>query len=584
MKKLNKLNVLIIFIIVLFLMFPGFSFLKAVETDWVDIGSTIESNPATTLCFDPYDHSIVYTGVDSKGVYKVTESGKNWTLLNNGLSSENSKTINILKIDPTDPNVMYLGTKAGLSSSGGKWIVYEGFFKSTDGGASWAVSNSGIIPIAKYIAYPPSVYDIAIDPDNHQVLYIGTYEGIYKSTDGGENWNWSGEGMGDVSTGSIIISPFESKTLYASSVSNGVYVSNDNGNSWREAGLKEYNIRTLAMSPNNKNIIYAGGTGIFKTTDGGNTWSDLNLKDNDTTPTVRDIEISNKNPAIIYLATNTGIFKSSDNGASWSELKPSKLILSWGSNDIALSDDNILYSAANGFIDKAGGLLWMWQEESVTPQEETGSITLKTNLSSAKFTVTGPAIYQGTGTTYQINNAPVGEYTVIFTAVAGYNTPSPIKKTLSAGGSITFDATYTKIVEQTTTIVLYVGNTMMYINGVEQEIDPGRGTTPIIISKWGRTIVPIRALVESLGGTIDWDGNTRKVTINFKGTLIELWIDNPKAKVNGTENWIDPNNHDVRPTIINSRTMLPLRFVAESMGCKVDWDQETSKITITYPQ
>ncbi|NCO27887.1 MAG: copper amine oxidase [Caldiserica bacterium CG_4_8_14_3_um_filter_35_18] len=122
----------------------------------------------------------------------------------------------------------------------------------------------------------------------------------------------------------------------------------------------------------------------------------------------------------------------------------------------------------------------------------------------------------------------------------------------------------------------------MYINGIEQEIDPGRGTTPVIIPKWGRTIVPIRALVEALGGTIVWDGDTRKVTINFKGTLIELWIDNPKAKVNGVENWIDTSNHDVKPTIINSRTMLPLRFVAENLGCQVDWEGTTQTITITY--
>jgi len=74
---------------------------------------------------------------------------------------------------------------------------------------------------------------------------------------------------------------------------------------------------------------------------------------------------------------------------------------------------------------------------------------------------------------------------------------------------------------------------------------------------------------------------TRKVTINFKGTTIELWIDNPKAKVNGTEVYIDPNNHNVKPIIINDRTMLPLRFVAESLGCDVGWDNDTRTITIT---
>ncbi len=136
---------------------------------------------------------------------------------------------------------------------------------------------------------------------------------------------------------------------------------------------------------------------------------------------------------------------------------------------------------------------------------------------------------------------------------------------------------------QQTVIKLQPDNEMMLVNGVQQEIDPGRGTKPVIIPKWGRTVVPIRAIVEALGGTISWDGTERKVTINFNGTTIELWIGKPQARVNGEMKWIDPNNHDVKPIIVNGRTMLPLRFVAENLGCKVDWNGTTKTITLTYP-
>ena len=131
-------------------------------------------------------------------------------------------------------------------------------------------------------------------------------------------------------------------------------------------------------------------------------------------------------------------------------------------------------------------------------------------------------------------------------------------------------------------ITLQPDNPYMTVNGVSQEIDQGRGTKPVIIAKWGRTVVPIRAIVEALGGTIEWDGIERKVTINFNDTVIELWIDNPRAKVNGETKWIDENNHDVKPIIVNDRTMLPLRFVVEHLGCTVDWDAATKTITITY--
>ena len=132
-------------------------------------------------------------------------------------------------------------------------------------------------------------------------------------------------------------------------------------------------------------------------------------------------------------------------------------------------------------------------------------------------------------------------------------------------------------------ITLQPNNPYMTVNGVKQEIDPGRGTKPVIIPKWGRTVVPIRAIVEALGGSIGWDGKERKVTINLNGTTIELWIGKPKARVNGEMKWIDPNNHDVKPIIVNGRTMLPLRFVAENLGCQVQWDPNTKTITITYP-
>ncbi len=56
----------------------------------------------------------------------------------------------------------------------------------------------------------------------------------------------------------------------------------------------------------------------------------------------------------------------------------------------------------------------------------------------------------------------------------------------------------------------------MTVNGVKKEIDPGRGTVPVIVK--GRTLVPIRAIIEEMGGTIEWDGNERKVTISLKET------------------------------------------------------------------
>ncbi len=131
-------------------------------------------------------------------------------------------------------------------------------------------------------------------------------------------------------------------------------------------------------------------------------------------------------------------------------------------------------------------------------------------------------------------------------------------------------------------IVLTVGSPIMEVNGVDLEIDPGRGTSPIIIPSWNRTLVPIRAIVESLGGKVDWSQFDKLVSVTLGGTVIKLWIDNPIAEVNGKKVQIDPGNQYVKPVIINSRTFVPVRFVAESLGCTVEWEPSTRKITIIY--
>ncbi len=131
-------------------------------------------------------------------------------------------------------------------------------------------------------------------------------------------------------------------------------------------------------------------------------------------------------------------------------------------------------------------------------------------------------------------------------------------------------------------IELQIGNPYMTVNGVKQEIDPGRGTYPVIIKGWDRTVVPIRVIVEALGGEVLWNDKEREVTIQFNGTVINLWINKPMAMVNNVPEWIDTKNHTVCPIIVNDRTFVPIRFVAENLGCTVEWDKNTRTVKITY--
>jgi outer membrane protein assembly factor BamB len=129
-----------------------------------------------------------------------------------------------------------------------------------------------------------------------------------------------------------------------------------------------------------------------------------------------------------------------------------------------------------------------------------------------------------------------------------------------------------------TVIILQIGNSSFTVNGIPNTLD----SPPVI--KNSRTLLPIRAIIESLGGSVSWDATERKVTVSLGSITIELWIGKYMAKVNGVDTPIDPENKKVVPEIISSRTMLPLRFVTENLGCDVKWDGTTKTITITYPK
>jgi hypothetical protein len=90
-----------------------------------------------------------------------------------------------------------------------------------------------------------------------------------------------------------------------------------------------------------------------------------------------------------------------------------------------------------------------------------------------------------------------------------------------------------------------------------------------------RTMVPLRAIFEALGATVEWNGETRTVTSEKGNTKISLAIDDTNLYVNGEAKVLD-----VPAQIVNDRTMVPARAIAEAYGCKVEWDNDTRTVTI----
>lgn len=126
-------------------------------------------------------------------------------------------------------------------------------------------------------------------------------------------------------------------------------------------------------------------------------------------------------------------------------------------------------------------------------------------------------------------------------------------------------------------IMLQIGNPVMTVNGEQMEIDPGRGTVPVI--KEGRTLLPLRAVAEEMGGTVAWDKETQTTTLKKYNNTIQLTIGSNIAYLNERVNTLD-----TVPVVINGRTMLPIRFIAECFGYNVSWDDSNPTVTLIFDE
>ncbi len=124
------------------------------------------------------------------------------------------------------------------------------------------------------------------------------------------------------------------------------------------------------------------------------------------------------------------------------------------------------------------------------------------------------------------------------------------------------------------TVILQIDNPVMTVNGTEYEVDPGRGTAPVIVGD--RTLLPVRTIIESFGGSVAWDDETQTVILGYGSDIITLVIESSTAYLNET-----PVTLDVAPVLLNERTMLPIRFIAESFGFGVEWNEEQQRVTVT---
>ena len=132
--------------------------------------------------------------------------------------------------------------------------------------------------------------------------------------------------------------------------------------------------------------------------------------------------------------------------------------------------------------------------------------------------------------------------------------------------NVTVKATFIKAdgtTDSTKAVVMHIGSKTVAAYGKTISSD----VAPLIINN--RTMVPIRVVTENLGGTAEWNANAKTVTLAIDGKTIQMTIG------------VTLEKYGVSPIIIDDRTYVPIRFVAEELGAAVDWNENAQEIVIT---
>ena len=330
-----------------------------------DKGSPIQKfrTPAPVASVSPSEGIATGTALVDAGAFGIVR-----TISNNGgtaqpmecKSSDGNQGFRSQRtffVDPKDPNRLGIG------------IEYKGFYLSTDAGATWKISSSGLIgyPLASDKTKPCHTEFSALAMDsqdsNHLVIsrsgepgtikdYFSENAGLYESKNGGKNWKQilTQDGIGVYVHDGLAISHQNSQVMYAGTTTNGrsldggnkvyvtkgvIYKTTNGGLTWSElptGAPADIGVEAIAIDPTDDKIVtvatlarvrsstgstFGPGLGILKTFDGGETWKRIDSL----TSGFANIEFSENNPLNALGITFDGsVLSTSDGGATWAKL------------------------------------------------------------------------------------------------------------------------------------------------------------------------------------------------------------------------------------------------------------------------
>ncbi len=309
--------------------------------------------------------------------------------------------LNAIALHPKDTNIIYVG-----AASGGIW-------KTINGGQSWDYYADSLPTLG--------VSSIVIDPNNSDTIYFGSGDrdandaqgfGVFKSTNGGKSWVISNSGMGNRTVGRLIIDPSNTANLLAA-CDNGIYRSTNYGVSWTQTSTIGP-MKDIIFKPNNSQVVYATVNGLFyRSLNNGVTW--LQITNGLPTSAISRgvIDANPLNPSLVYFwaangSINKGFYLSRDSGATFVTQSTTPNLhdyatdgsgtggQAWYNKDMVTDADSagIIYvSGVNVFKSRDTGKTWLISAYWVNQVHADNHETVRCPITKKTFTVGDGGIY-----------------------------------------------------------------------------------------------------------------------------------------------------------------------------------------------
>lgn len=387
------------------------------------------------IAFDPAVPGRMLVATSTKGIFSSVDNGANWTLSTDGFVNVDVHAM----VADGSTGLLFAGMTGGTSRSDDNGVSWSpnggdydlqtfaievdpnlaghayagssccGLYETFNDGQTWDRIN---LELPSVVATWVTDIDIP-ESDTQRLMFTDYNRGLFGTLDGGATWAQLSVGLEPFFPGNVIleavdISESNPNIVYVASsdFQNGaVFRSDDFGTTWaklsNDGTFSPTRAYSVAVHPNNPNIVFVGTTVVFRSTDGGDTWS---VAPNGPSSKVFDIVIDRDNPLLMYAVTeSTGLFRSVDGGNTWTAAPDDgttartngmtvdvsdrgRVLIGYdniGYKEITFSADLALSSAATDITGNAGEVLNVDFNVDANGPIDTNSVSFETTVPAA---------------------------------------------------------------------------------------------------------------------------------------------------------------------------------------------------------